>query len=131
MRLFSTMSARMTLLRKEGYYMSKQQAGRVVKKLGSVLELTEVQMQKAVVILTCGATDELDNRLDGFTPAEVQVMENLISWYACESTPEKAPCFIALNLNRGYSLVIAEGRDRGISLTWEQICARVKDDQNL
>ena len=123
MRYYSTYCAAMSVVRKEDYYMSVQTARRVTKKLGYVLELTPSQMEKVVVQLTRGQDDmffeRIDDRCEGFTPAELGVIRNLMSWYAYEynGTGEN-PAFVACNLNAGRSLVISEGRKtRGVRST--------------
>lgn len=125
MKYFSTFSARMTVIRKDGYYMSKTTASRIAAKLAIVMQFSPIQVERVITMLTRGMTDDFgDDRQSGFTPAELTVVRNLSAWYSFEyhcfeydesrdrilrDTGHKgAPCFIAIDLNRGYSLVITD-----------------------
>lgn len=115
MRYYSTYCAAMSVVRKEDYYMSVQTARRIVKKLAFVLELTPIQSERVVVQLTRGQDLEfyasIDDRCEGFTPAELSIVRNLLCWYSFEYTGSgENPAFVVCNLNEGRSLVISENR---------------------
>jgi hypothetical protein len=125
MKYYSTSSAHMTLLRKEGHYMSDRTARLVAKKLAVVLELSidlQIQVEHALSLGMGYGRDV------GLTPAELTVINDLIAWYSFDETsdgvnPYRA-CFIACNLNRGLSLVISERKAYGtpvsLSALWKQ-----------
>jgi hypothetical protein len=115
----------MTLLRKEGFLMSDRTARRVAKKLAVVLELSVDLQIQVEHILSLGMGY---NRDVGLTPAELTVINDLMAWYSFDETsdgvsPYRA-CFVACNLNRGFSLVISERKAYGIpvslSTLWKQ-----------
>lgn len=97
--------------------MSKVTARRVLKKLGFVLELNEHQAGWVEEILTMGSSEQREDQ-SRLTPAELDVVRNLSSWYSYEyHGAEDNPVFLAVNLNAGRSLVISERKLNGGDLS--------------
>jgi len=119
---FSTSSEHVIISRNEGFYMSARKADRIATKLWYALGFGAHELHKLSQIkvqLTNGQpsydtyhkTDPLFmDRIEGFTPAELAVINDLIVWYASEEVHgwDKFPAFVYVNLNMGRSLVITE-----------------------
>lgn len=117
MKYFSTPSAKITLVRKDGFYLPLRSARYVAEKISVVLELSEAQEKNVA------------RRLSGFpwgiasgetlTSNEEKIVNDFLGWYLKEDVfnvdsdgPGSAcPSFLLVNLNRGYSLVISERKE--------------------
>jgi hypothetical protein len=106
MRVFSTFSATIKVIRKSGFYPSSRTASYLATQLSAVLELSPAQRHAVEVMLTKGVSAE---RLESarLTPAEGRSLRNFLEWYSLDTMDAfKQRAFVVSNLNTGLTLVI-------------------------
>jgi len=109
MKAFSTNSAIMSIVRKDGFYMSLTTARTVVKKLTPVFGFSEHQAKLAISFLRGCGTDESVYAF--FSGGESQALISLRGWYSMDSGFKAQKAFVTVDLNSGRALVIASKRD--------------------
>jgi hypothetical protein len=133
MKYFSTSSARVTTVRKEGYYPSARTAYNLCLRLQVVLQWSEVQTDCAQRALEFGIPSYEQaremyshhpysaqyglNPWVTFTASEIEVLQRLTAWWGVDTEDEREKrAFIVCDLNRGISLcILSKERTRGDS----------------
>lgn len=106
MRVFSTFSATIKVIRKSGFYPSSRTASHVATQLSAVLELNPTQRNVVEDVLRHGVSAKRFENAR-MSPAEERSIKNFLEWYTLETMDAfKQRAFVVSNLNTGLTLVI-------------------------